>query len=87
MIRYKRNQENISSKIQDEIIMVNVEQGNYFALNSVGSRIWELIESPQSIDAICSQLTEEYDITPEVCHDEVETFIRRCLELKVVDEV
>lgn len=87
MTRYKRNQDNISSKIQNEIIMVNIQQGTYFALNAVASRIWELIKSPQSIDAICSHLTNEYDIEPEACRQEVATFIQRCIELKVVDEV
>jgi hypothetical protein len=86
MAKYKRNQDNISSKIQNEIIMVNVQQGTYFALNPVGTRIWELIKSPQSIDAICERLLAEYDIEPENCRAEVEAFIQQCVQLKVVDE-
>ena len=87
MKKYKRNQENISSKIQNEIIMVNVQQGTYFALNPVASRIWDMIKTPQSIDTICLKLTTEYDIEPELCQKEVSEFLKRCLELKVVDEV
>jgi len=66
----------LAAKVGDELVMMSAEKGNYIGLSEVGARIWELIETPQDVDAICVRLQEEYDdVTPEVCRAEVETFL------------
>jgi hypothetical protein len=87
MIKYKRNRDNIASKIQDEIVMVNVKHGNYYTLNPVATSIWELLETPRSRDEICDQLLEEYDIDRETCMLEVDNFLSELNEMKLIDEI
>ena len=61
--------------------MMSAEKGNYIGLSEVGARIWELIETPQNVDAICAQLQDEYDgVTPEACRAEVETFLNELVK-------
>ena len=64
-----------AAKVGDELVMMSAEKGNYIGLSEVGARIWELIETPQPVDAVCAQLQQEYDVTPEACRAEVETFL------------
>lgn len=87
MEKYIRNEDNLASKIHDEIVMVDVTQGNYFGLNSVGSVIWELLDKPKSIDEICSSLMEEYDIDLDSCKKEVSDFIEDLKKQKLVHNV
>ena len=65
----------IYSKVGDEIVLLNMETGDYFKVNSVGSRIWDLINNPMKVSEICSVLLSEYEITAEVCEKEVLSFI------------
>jgi translation initiation factor IF-2 len=65
----------LSAKVGDELVMMSAEKGNYIGLSEVGARIWELIEELQEIDAVCARLQDEYEVTPEVCRVEVETFL------------
>jgi hypothetical protein len=65
----------LSAKVGDELVMMSAEKGNYIGLSEVGARIWELIEAPQEVDAVCAQLQQEYAVAPEVCRAEVETFL------------
>jgi len=65
----------LTAKVGDELVMMSAEKGNYIGLSEVGSRIWELVETPQTIDAVCTQLQNEFDVTPDVCRAEVETFL------------
>jgi Coenzyme PQQ synthesis protein D (PqqD) len=65
----------LSAKVGDELVMMSAEKGDYLGLSEVGARIWELIETPQAIDAVCARLLDEYDVTPEVCRTEVENFL------------
>ena len=65
----------LAAKVGDELVMMSAEKGNYIGLSEVGARIWELIETPQDVDAVCVQLQKEYDVTAEACRAEVETFL------------
>jgi hypothetical protein len=71
----RKNGDWLAAKVGDELVMMSAEKGNYIGLSEVGSRIWELIETPQDIDAVCARLQTEYEVTPEACRAEVETFL------------
>jgi hypothetical protein len=87
MSKYKRKAGTISSKVQEEIVMVNVNLGNYYSLNEVASRIWELLETEKSIDEICTFLQEEYEIDLENCREDVSQFIEHLVKLDVIETV
>ena len=87
MERYKRNDDNLASKIHDEIVMVNITQGNYFGLNSVGSDIWELLKEPYSIEELCEKLMNEYDIDKDACLRDVNSFIEELIKNDIVIKV
>lgn len=65
----------LSAKVGDELVMMSAEKGNYIGLSDVGARIWDLIETPRGLDEVCAQLVREFDVTPDVCRAEVETFL------------
>jgi hypothetical protein len=66
----------LAAKVGDELVMMSAEKGNYIGLSDVGARIWELLEAPQDVAALHAQLLKEYDVTPEVCRAEVDTFLK-----------
>jgi hypothetical protein len=66
----------LSAKVGDELVMMSAEQGNYLGLSEVGTRVWELIETPRDFDAICAQLETEFEVSAETCRAEVEDFLK-----------
>jgi len=71
----KRQGDWLSAKVGDELVMMSAEKGNYIGLSEVGTRIWELIETPRSIDSLCAQLEQEFEVAPETCRAEVQGFL------------
>jgi hypothetical protein len=65
----------LAAKVGDELVMMSADKGNYVGLSEVGARIWELIETPQDIAAVCAQLQGEFEVAPEICRAEVESFL------------
>ena len=55
--------------------MMSVELGTYFNLNAVGSRIWELLASPRTLDELVGELMAEYEVSAQTARTEVETFL------------
>ncbi len=65
----------LAAKVGEELVMMSAEKGNYIGLSEVGARIWELLEAPRDVDAVCAQLQKEYDVAPATCRAEVESFL------------
>lgn len=85
--KYTITENNIDSKIQDELVMVNVSLGKYFSLNEVASIIWELLKKSVSIEEIVADLLTQFDIDRETCEKEVSSFVNELISLKLVKEV
>ncbi len=66
----------LAARVGDELVMMSATKGSYLGLSAVGARIWELLDVPRTIDDLCRQLVEEFDVGPDVCAAEVETFLR-----------
>ncbi|HEY0107197.1 MAG TPA: PqqD family peptide modification chaperone [Rhizomicrobium sp.] len=71
----KKSGDWLVAKVGEELVMMSVEKGNYIGLSAVGARVWELIEEPQTLDAICTRLVQEFDVTPQMCRAEVQDFL------------
>ena len=65
-----------TTDIDGDKVMMDLEKGQYFALNSVASRIWEVIESPISVNNVVETLLEEYEVEREECEKSVLEFIK-----------
>ena len=64
------------SKIDEEIIMLNVNKGEYYALNDVASRIWEMIDAPVQVNELLNKLIQEFEVDTETCKKDT----LKCLE-------
>ncbi len=66
----------LSSKIDEEAILMSIEADSYFGLDPVGSRIWELLsEQAASADELVFMLMEEYEVDDKTCREDVQQFI------------
>lgn len=83
---YRRNNETISGRLHDEVVMMDITKGKYFSLNSVATYIWDLLEHPLSLDDICSKLIDEYEVDPEQCRIEVNKYLEEMQNLGLVAE-
>ena len=65
----------LAAKVGDELVVMSAETGNYVGLTEVGARIWELLETPQELGSLCGKLLQEFDVSAEVCRDDVDVFL------------
>lgn len=61
--------------LNGEKVMMNLDKGKYFALNSVGGRIWDLMREEISVKDIVNILLEEYDVDTETCENNVFNYL------------
>lgn len=81
---YIRNSKTISGRLHDELVMMDLDQGKYFSLNPVATRIWDLLEKPAAAEEICAVLIDEYDVEPSLCRREVEEYLSKMVLLGLI---
>ena len=64
--RPRRQQQIIAQKGSDEVLLFNMDDGSYYALNEVGSRIWELCDGAHGVAQLVSLLAKEYDAPAKI---------------------
>jgi hypothetical protein len=62
-----KRREGVAAQVADgEAVLLNIESGEYFSLNSVGSRIWELCDGTRTTAEIVSVICDEFDVAEDV---------------------
>ena len=72
-----KNLEIDDTDLDGEKVMMNLDKGEYFMMNEVGSRIWEIINEPMNVKSIVDALRSEYEVDEETCKDTVIEFLGR----------
>ena len=70
-----RNDRLSAQALDEELIMTNLETGEYYGLDSSGRRIWDLLATPTSVDQLCSVLMKEYSVGRSQCEEDVIAFV------------
>ncbi|MBT5873731.1 MAG: lasso peptide biosynthesis PqqD family chaperone [Candidatus Latescibacteria bacterium] len=85
----KASDEIVSSKLDDQVVMMSIDKGAYFGLDEIGSRIWELLASPRTVSGLCSILIQEYDVPREECEQDILALLNELAEknlLQITEE-
>jgi hypothetical protein len=80
-----RSAEPLTATVDDEIVMLNPDQGMYFGLNTVGSHVWELIAEPRSVAGVCAALAAEYEVDDHTCRSEVLDFLHQLHQNRLIE--
>jgi len=67
----KRTAQVIAQKASNDWLLLNMEDGNYFSLNDIGGRIWELCDGNHSVSQLAMTLATEYDAPTEVLETDI----------------
>ena len=74
----------IGSNVEDQVALLSIENGSYYGIAAVGSRIWELISEPKAGNAICEQLLGEYEVSRLDCERQVLEFLQKLADANLV---
>jgi len=74
----------VAADMDGQWVMLNIENGKYFSLNPVGSRIWDLLDRPLSIKDLVAALLTEYKVEEKQCRTNVSFFLNRMIEIGLV---
>ena|SRR5207302_4590014 len=62
---------------EDGGVLLDIDRGICFSLNSVGLKIWQCLKQGRTADQIVEALQGEYSVSREQLEDDVGTFLER----------
>ena len=68
----------------DEWILLDVESGQYYALDEVSGRVWDLCDGSHSVSAMVDALCREYDAPAESVEEDVLAFLGEMADERLV---
>jgi hypothetical protein len=85
--KLKRNPDMVFSEMDGETVMMSIENSEYYGLDPVASRIWELLDQPATVEQLVEKLLEEYEVDHDTCLDDVLSFSQELMEKKILSLV
>jgi hypothetical protein len=52
----------VSSRLGDEVAILELDQGVYFGLNNTGAFLWNLMQEPVRVNEMHAALVEEFEV-------------------------
>jgi hypothetical protein len=76
-VTVRRVEDVMTAPADDELVLLRAETNEYFGLDAVGARIWELLATPSSVDGMVPSLVTEFDVDAETCRADVLALVTR----------
>lgn len=77
----------ITSTVDNDLVMMSLEKGNYYGLDKIGSFIWENIAQQTTIGQLCQKLTEHFEVEAAQCQADVLDFLHELIKEDMVQIV
>jgi coenzyme PQQ biosynthesis protein PqqD len=71
----RRRERVLTQEAEDELVLLDLDAGTYFALNEVGARVWELCDGEHGLAEIVSSIEAEFEAPRGVIEKDVRALL------------
>jgi hypothetical protein len=82
--RVRINEDVLFQELQGEAVLLNLKTGVYFGLDTVGTRIWQLLGEHGVLSEVVQEMLREYDVKEQSCSEDVVALVLRMEEHGIV---
>jgi len=68
---YKISEHALLQEVGDETVILNLESGEYFTLDDIGTRMLQLFRDEPDTHKVAVRISEEYEVNPEQAHTDL----------------
>jgi len=80
-------QDILSQEVSGETVFLDLNSENYFSLDSIGTRIWQLLQENGDLQKVCITMTEEYDVEKDQMEKDLSDLISELIKAEIVEVV
>ena len=82
--RLRRRDRVLVQHAADKQILLDLDGGQYYALDEVSGQVWDLCDGTHSVASVIETVCRSYDAPPEVITEDVWAFLEELIDEKLV---
>jgi coenzyme PQQ biosynthesis protein PqqD len=82
--RPRRRDRVLTQRAADQWILLDVENGQYYALDEVSGRVWDLCDGTRDVSTVIAEICRDYDAPAETVEEDVLSFLNEMVGEKLV---
>jgi len=75
----------LSQEVSGETVLLDLNSENYFGLNDVGTRIWQLIQEDGDLQKVYDTMLDEYDVDKKQLGKDMEELVARLVDAGLIE--
>ena len=75
----------VSSRVGEEAAILDLDSSVYFGLDSVGARVFELLQQPTRVDTVLGQVVEEYEVDEDTARGDLLALLGDLIDNRLVE--
>ncbi len=72
---FVRNDKLPSGEVDGELVALDMDKGDCFGLDKIGTEIWHLAAAPITLSAIIARMVDTYDVDEAQCAADLQPFL------------
>jgi hypothetical protein len=77
----------IVRELQGESVLLDLNRGLYFGLDTVGTRIWQLVQQHHRLRDVLAAMLSEYEVDESTCTRDLLSLVETLREKQLVEVV
>jgi hypothetical protein len=74
----------VSSRVGDELVILDLDSCLYYSLDAVGARIFELLQQPTPLRAVADAMVAEFEVDPQTARTDLLALVDTLVAQKLV---
>jgi len=74
----------MTSEVDGEMVLMNVNSGEYFGLDEISSNIWRLIDGTRTFNNVISELLQLYEVDEATCKKDCRPLFARLIKIHFI---
>jgi hypothetical protein len=79
------SRDQVSTGVEEDVVVLSLKDSTYYGLNPVGARIWELLGETRTVESIVETLLAEYEVERSECEADVFELVGELAKHGLVD--
>jgi len=77
----------LDCELDKDLVLMSIENESYYGMNGIGKQIWWAMANPVSVQSLCEQLQQQFEVDPLTCEKEVISYLKKLLVEGLIHEV
>jgi coenzyme PQQ synthesis protein D (PqqD) len=82
--RPRRRERVLTQTAAGTLVLLDLDGGQYYSLDEVSARVWELCDGEHGVDGIVEAISAEYDALAETIYEDVLAFLEEMMDEKLL---